>query len=213
MFGSILYLKNSIFKQKKGGMKNIEYYDNGELDKFLISDCEVCSLLPLNKKIVYGYGNKKPEIFMIIESPSKIDILNNKLLSGPPGKLMDKILLAIKRTRNKSVYITSLLKYKHENNRNPLSSEISCQIEHLNKQIKIIKPKIILILGNVVPKFVLKKENKIDELRGKIYNYHNIPTYITYHPISLIKDEKLKLLVWKDFKIIQSNLDNKYLHE
>ena len=136
MFGSILYLKNSIFKQTKGGMKNIEYYDNGELDKFLIKDCEVCSLLPLNKKIVYGYGNKKPEIFMIIESPSKIDIFNNKLLSGPPGKLMDKILLAIKRTRNKSVYITSLIKYKHENNRNPLSSEISCNIEHLNKQIK-----------------------------------------------------------------------------
>ena len=213
MFGSTLYIKNSIFKQTKGGMKNIEYYDNGELDKFLIKDCEICSLLPLNKKIVYGYGNKHPEIFMIIESPSKIDILNNKLLSGPPGKLMDKILLAIKRTRNKSVYITSLIKYKHENNRNPLSSEISCHIEHLNKQIKILKPKIILILGNVVPKLVLKKENKIDELRGKIYIYHNIPTYITYHPISLIKDEKLKLLVWKDFKTIQSNLENKYLYE
>ena len=212
MFGSILYLNKIPSKHNFEGIKDLES-DNGELDKFLTRNCKLCSSLSLNENIIYGYGNKNPEMLIIIESPSKIDILNNRLLSGPPGKLMDNILIAINRTRSKAVYITSLIKYNHKNNRNPLSSEISCNIEHLNKQIKILKPKIILILGNVVPKFVLKKENKIDELRGKIYIYHNIPTYITYHPISLIKNEKLKLLVWKDFKNIQSNLDNKYLYE
>ena len=206
MFGNTLYLDKVIFKHSVEGIKDLEK-DNGELDKFLIRDCNVCSSLSLNKNIVYGYGNKNPEMLIIIESPSKIDILNNRLLSGPPGKLMDNILIAINRTRSKAVYITSLIKYNHKNNRNPLSSEISYCKEHLKEQIKILKPKMILILGNVVPKFLLKKEKKIDKLRGVMHVYENTPTYVTYHPISLIKHEKLKLLVWKDFKIIKSFLD------
>lgn len=209
MFGSTLYLQKSISEHPNREFKSIEDYDNGELDELLTKTCEICTALSLNKKMVYGYGNKKPEIFIIIESPSKIDIINNKLLSGLPGKLMDKILFAIKRNRKKHTYITSLIKHRHENNRNPLLSEISCSLEHLNKQIRILKPKMILMLGNVVPKFLLKKENKIDELRSEMYIYDNIPTYITYHPISLIKDKRLKLLVWKDFKTIRNFLDNK----
>ena len=206
MFGSILYLNKLTSKHNIEGIKDLDN-DNGELDKFLIKDCEVCSLLPLNKKIVYGYGNKKPEIFIIIESPSKIDIINKKLLSGPPGKLMDKILIAINRTRRKSTYITSLTKKKHDNNRNPLSSEVSLCKKHLERQIQILRPKMVLILGNVLPKFLLKEDKKIDELRGVMHIFKNIPTYVTYHPISLLKNEKLKLSAWKDFKIIKSFLD------
>ena len=206
MFGSTLYLYKINSKRNFEGIKDLEN-DNGELDKFLTRNCKICSSLSLNKNIVYGYGNKNPEIFIIIESPSKIDILNNRLLSGPSGKLMDKILISINRTRIKAVYITSLIKYNQENNRNPLSSEISYCKEHLKEQIQILKPKMILILGNIVPKFLLKKEKKIDKLRGVMHVYENTPTFVTYHPISLIKHEKLKLLVWKDFKIIKSFLD------
>ena len=206
MFGSTFYINKITSTQELRGIKDLEN-DNGELDKFLIRDCKICSSLPLNEDIIYGYGNKKPEIFIIIESPNKIDILNKKLLSGPPGKLMDKILIAINRTRRKSTYITSLTKKKHDNNRNPLSSEVSCCKKHLEKQIQILKPKMILILGNVLPKFLLKEEKKIDELRGVMHIFKNIPTYVTYHPISLLKNEKLKLLAWKDFKIIKSFLD------
>ena len=208
MFGSFLYINKISSKHKIKGIKNLQN-DNGEFDKFLIRDCKVCSSLSLNKNIVYGYGNKKPEIFIIIESPSKIDILNKRLLSGPSGKLMDKILIAINRTRSKSSYITSLIKYNYKNNRNPLLSEISCSKKHLEEQIKILKPKIILILGNVLPKFLLKKEKNIDELRGVMHMFKNIPTFVTYHPNSLLKHEKLKFLVWKDFKIIKSFLDKK----
>ena len=208
MFGSTLYLNKTTSRHKTKGIKDLEN-DNGELDKFLIRDCKICSSLPSNENIVHGYGNKKPEIFIIIESPSEIDILNKKLLSGPPGKLMDKILIAINRTRKKSTYITSLIKYKHKNNLNPLSTEVSSCKEHLEQQIQILKPKMILILGNVLPKFLLKEEKKIDELRGMMHIFKNIPTYVTYHPTSLLKHEKLKLLVWKDFKIIKSFLDKK----
>jgi len=206
MFGSILYLNQLTSKHDIEGINDLDN-DNGELDKFLTTNCKFCSSLSLDENIVYGYGNKNPEILIIIESPSKIDILNNRLLSGPSGKLMDKILIAINRTRSKSVYITSLIKYRHKSNRNPLLSEISCCKEHLKEQIQILKPKMILILGNVVPKFLLKKEKKIDKLRSVMHVYENTPTYVTYHPISLIKHEKLKLLVWKDFKIIKSFLD------
>ncbi len=208
MFGSILYLNKLTSKHNIEGIKDLDN-DNGELDKFLTKNCKFCSSLSLDENIVYGYGNKNPEILIIIESPSKIDILNNRLLSGPSGKLMDKILIAINRTRSKSVYITSLIKYRHKSNRNPLLSEISYCKEHLKEQIQILKPKMILILGNVVPKFLLKKEKKIDELRGILHIYENIPTYVTYHPVSLLKHEKLKLLVWRDFKKIKSFLDKK----
>ena len=159
MFGNTLYLNKITSKHNIEEIKDLEN-DDGRLDKALIRNCKFCSSLSLNENIVYGYGNKKPEIFIILESPSKIDIINNKLLSGPSGKLMNRILSAINRTRRKSVYITSLIKYKHKINRNPLSSEISFCKEHLKEQIQILKPKIILILGNVVPKFLLKMEKK-----------------------------------------------------
>ena len=81
---------------------------------------------------------------------------------------MDKILIAINRTRRKSVYITSLIKYRHKSNRNPLLSEISCCKEHLKEQIQILKPKMILMLGNVVPKFLLKKDFPTSNTIAKI---------------------------------------------
>ena len=105
MFGSTLYLNNITSKHNFEGIKDLEN-DNGELDKFLTRNCKLCSSLSLNEKIVYGYGNKNPEIFIIIESPSKVDILNNRLLSGPSGKLMDKILIAINRTTVSYTHLT-----------------------------------------------------------------------------------------------------------
>jgi DNA polymerase len=208
LYGNHFYLDKNLSESHYNHSNSKKDNINDDLDKRLSESCDTCRKFSARKKIVYGHGVSKPEIFIILESPSEIDVHKDQLLSGLPGKLFDKILIAINKKRKKDVYISSILKYKLDNNRDPLVSDISNCIEHLNKKINIMKPKLILLLGNVVAKLLLQKGNKVNDFRNKTYHYNKIPTFITYHPASLIRDEKLKLLVWQDFKNIKFFLEN-----
>ena len=180
----------------------------GDFDKNLIQNCKNCKNKALEKKLVFGSGNLKPEILILMESPNKIDVSKGELLYGESGKLLNKILIAIGRKRLDDTYLTSILKYRPENNRYPLKSEFENCIIHLNNQIKFTNPELILFFGNNLAKLLLNEKREIDKIRLKVFNYKNKPVIITYHPNSLIKNKKLKNLVWRDFKFIKSVLNN-----
>lgn len=208
LFGEELYIdKNRYIYDYRRLNKNIGVC-NGQLDKNLTAKCRICHSDIVKEKIVYGSGNLNPEILIIMESPEKNDVLQGKLLFGNPGKLLNKILIAIKRKRDEDIYLTSLLKFRHKGNREPLYSEVKNCIEHLTEKIEFLNPKLILLFGKVVAKILLEEIGSIDDFRQKIFMYQNKPTIVTYHPISLIRNEKLKNLAWKDFKFIKSFLDN-----
>ena len=95
-----------------------------------------------------------------------------------------------------------------ESNRHILLSEFENCISHTNSLIKNINPKVILLIGKVVSNLILKKETNIDNLRGNIFYYLDIPTIVTYHPASIIESKSLKNLFWKDIKLISSILEN-----
>ena len=207
LFGDTLYLEKRFHKPNLISL-NRGYSDISKIDRELTLSCESCQKKSENHKFLFGYGNKNPKIFIIIDAPSKFDLIKNKLISGDQGKILKKALKAINVEKDKETFTTSFLKYLPEINRHILISEYESCISHTNSLIKNINPKVILLIGKVVSNLILKQESKIDNLRGKIFYYLDIPTIVTYHPASIIESKSLKNLFWRDIKLISSILEN-----
>ena len=207
LFGDTLLLEKRFHKPNLISI-NKGYSDVSKMDQELTLNCESCRKKSKKHKFLFGYGNKNPKLFIIIDSPSKFDLIKNKLISGEQGKILKKALNAINVEKDKETYTTSFLKYLPESNRHILLSEFENCISHINSLIKNVNPKVILLIGKVVSNLILKKETNIDNLRSNIFYYLNIPTTVTYHPASIIESTSLKNLFWKDIKLISSILEN-----
>ena len=122
---------------------------------------------------------------------------------GRAGKLLDKILSAIKLSRNHGVYICNVLKCRPPNNRDPLPSEVEQCEPYLIHQINLIKPRLIVALGRVAAKTLLKQDLPLKDLRSIKHDYHGTPLVATYHPAALLRNQNLKPAAWEDFKWIR----------
>ena len=127
---------------------------------------------------------------------------------GRAGKLLDKILSAIDRSRAKDVYICNVIKCRPPNNRDPLASEVEQCEPYLLKQIEIMRPKLIVALGRVAGTTLLKVEQPLKDMRGKLHDYFGTPLIVTYHPAALLRNSNFKQPTWEDFKWIKSILDS-----
>lgn len=151
------------------------------------------------KNEVLGEGPKKAKIMLIGEAPGVQEIKNGRPFVGPAGKNLDRILKKNKINR-KNIYITNLIKTKLPNNRRPNEKEIKKWIPKLRKEIKRVKPKMIVLLGNSVSEALLKK--KINGIRGKLIKLKNATYLPTYHP-SAARFTKIRKIIERDFKKIK----------
>ena len=202
LFGEELFLDPLTKKSKKSSPKlsKIERLINlsSKVDIDLSLDKE-----NIKKKVVFGSGDPNADLLIIGEFPSDYEIKDNKPFLGNSGKLLDKILMAIGYSRSAKVYLTYLIKYKIDGFRYPLNSEINKSIPLLKKQIEIIKPKIIVGLGNVVGKALTNENLSMDLMRDKVHNFYSYPLKITYCPNTLLREQSLKKLAWEDFQFIR----------
>ena len=205
LFGDTLFL-NKRFHKPDLIRINKDLIDISMIDQELTLSCETCLKKSKLQKFLYGYGNKNPKLFILIDSPSKFDLITSKFISGNQGKILKKALNAIKVEKGKDTYITSFLKYLPKNNRHILQSEFENCVSHLDRLIRYVNPKVILLVGKVISNLMLKKETNIDRLRSNIFYYLDLPTVVTYHPASIIDSKNLKNLFWEDIKLIRSIL-------
>ena len=159
-----------------------------------------------NNNFIFGSGDSNADLLLIGEAPGEEENLKGELFIGRVGKLLDKILKAIGYSRSNKTYITSIIKWKLPDSRDPLPSEVDECLPFLIGQINIIKPKIIVALGKVTGRILLKKDIILEEMRNKKYYFNSIPLVVTYHPATLLRDESLKKQTWKDFKYIRDFL-------
>ena len=183
-----------------------------EIDKSLIIDPEF-------PQLVYGKGDINATILFIGEAPGKNEALVGLPFVGAAGKNFDKLLSSINLTLEQC-YVANILKYRPPKNRLPKSDEMQRHIPYLLKQISIIKPKIIVTLGNISTKLALsnfsvsvyeKTKNKIgtvSKLHGKNYQIslgkNSFVLIPLYHPAASIHNIKLRKTLRDDFQIIQS---------
>ena len=208
LFGNELYLQlSTVYTNKLNEHTQTETAN--KLEKFYKSIylCQNCKLGKTRKNFVFGSGDSNADLFLVGEAPGKTEDLIGQPFVGQAGQLLDKILSAIGKNRDNGVFITNVLKCRPPNNRTPLSSEISeCQ-PYLIKQIKLIQPKLIVALGRIAGKTLLKKELTLSEMRKSKYNFFGTPLRITYHPSALLRKPDLKRLAWDDFKWVKNYLE------
>ena len=165
-----------------------------------ISLCQECSLGAKRNNFVFGVGDPNAELMLIGDAPRKEEDLEGEPFVGRAGKLLNKILAAINKNRLEGVYLANILKCRPPGNRDPLSSEVDKCEPYLLKQIELIKPKLIMALGKVSAKTLLKNEIPMDKMRGTVYNYYGTPLKVTYHPDSLIRNPDFRKSAWEDFQ-------------
>src|SRR5262249_33707614 len=119
---------------------------------------------------------------------------------GAAGHLLDQILAAIDCPRA-TVFIANIVKCRPPQNRKPLPDEAAACMPYLQRQIQLIKPKVILALGATAAEALLGAKRSLGELRGKVHRYGGIPLVVTYHPAALLRNPHWKKPTWDDVRI------------
>ncbi len=180
-------------QEKAENLKNLEEGVKG---------CSNCQLRKGCRQVVFGEGNPHALIMLVGEGPGGEEDKQGRPFVGAAGKLLDKILEAI-NTDRQEVYIANVVKCRPPNNRNPAPEEIKACYPHLQKQIEIIKPKIIISLGAVPAKILIDPKAQITRLRGKWVEKDEFKIMPTFHPAALLRDPKKKKPVWQDFQEVE----------
>ncbi|UCE05183.1 MAG: uracil-DNA glycosylase [bacterium] len=167
-----------------------------------IKDCKQCGLANNRTKLVFGSGNPNSKIMLIGEAPGFNEDREGKPFVGNAGQLLDKILKAIHLSRN-DVFITNVVKCHPPQNRDPLPEECEACNFILKRQLEIIEPQFILILGRIAAKILLETEESIANLRGRVYQVYGAKAVVTYHPAALLRNTNLKRHTWEDVQIFQ----------
>jgi uracil-DNA glycosylase family 4 len=165
----------------------------------LIHDCSKCRLRETRTKFVFGVGNPNADIVVIGEAPGADEDLKGEPFVGRAGQLLNKILEATGFKREE-VYICNIVKNRPPANRNPLPDEVDACKPYLDKQLDLIKPKLLLLLGRVASESLLKTKEPLNKLRGKVHNYKGYKVMITFHPAALLRNPNWKKDTWEDMK-------------
>ena len=208
LFGNELYLLNHPLICTNSELKTELAINGQELKDYknLICNCQKCPLGSSRTNFVFGSGDPDADLLLIGEAPGKHEDLQGEPFVGRAGKLLDDILKAIQKKRGDGVYIANVLKCRPPNNRDPLPSEVEECEPFLMKQINLIKPKLIVALGRVAGKTLLKLDVPLKEMREKTFDYNGTPLRVTYHPAALLRNSNLKKPAWIDFQWIQAYL-------
>jgi uracil-DNA glycosylase len=164
-----------------------------------VIQCVLCGLSITRKNAVPGSGSINRKIILIGEAPGKNEDETGSPFVGSAGKILDQALIDA-RIERKEIYITNVVKCRPPNNRVPTDEEIRiCTNQYLKKEIDIISPKIICILGATALKSLLGLKS-MTPYRGKIVKRPPLKYFITYHPAATIYNNKLKQIFFEDIQ-------------
>ncbi len=151
------------------------------------NNCENCPLYKTKTNTVFGVGNKNAKLMFVGEAPGESEDLSGVPFVGAAGKLFDKYLSAIGLSRDE-VYIANILKCRPPKNRDPEPSEEEACIGFLREQTKLISPKLIVCLGRVSAKRLIKEDFKITKEHGVWFKKGPFRMCAVYHPSALLRD-------------------------
>jgi len=146
-------------------------------------------------------GDKNADWFFIGEGPGEQEDLQGKPFVGPAGKLLDEMLKALGLSRFKQVYIANVVKCRPPQNRVPKPDEIQSCLPYLLEQIRLVEPKIIVVLGKTAATALLERDEALAKLRGNIHAFAGIPLIVTYHPAYLLRNPADKKKSWQDLQL------------
>jgi len=165
--------------------------------------CRRCRLAETRHSVVFGEGDLHAGLMFIGEGPGADEDAAGRPFVGEAGRLLDKMILAMK-FRREEVYIANVVKCRPPGNRVPQDDEAAECIGYLRKQIELVRPEVIVLLGATALRFLLGKEG-IRRCRGVWHDYRGIPVMPTYHPAYLLRQNAAKRDVWNDLKLVMKH--------
>ncbi len=171
-----------------------------------LGDCTRCKLHRLGRRqIVFGVGNPDAELMFIGEAPGHDEDEQGIPFVGRAGQLLTKIIEAIS-LRREDVYIGNVIKCRPPENRNPEPDEVASCEPFLFRQVQAIKPRVIVALGTFAAQALLRTNDPISRLRGKVFRYGAARLVPTFHPAYLLRSPERKREVWEDMKKVRALL-------
>jgi DNA polymerase len=170
-----------------------------------VISCVSCNLSKSRKNAVPGIGNEKSDVIFVGEAPGRNEDLQGKPFVGTAGQILSEALEYAGFTRDQ-VYITNVVKCRPPNNRQPITEERDACRQYLSEELKIIKPKIICILGNTAYSSLLDG-SAITKNRGKLVKNNDQLYFVTVHPAAIIYNPGLRQVLKDDFVLLAKTLD------
>jgi DNA polymerase len=173
-----------------------------------IGDCTRCKLHPQRTHIVYGEGNPRAQLMFVGEGPGADEDATGRPFVGRAGQLLDRMIEAIGLKREE-VYIANVVLCRPPGNREPEPDEVATCEPFLYRQINVIKPKLVVALGGVATKTLLRTKAPISKLRGRFFDFRGTKLLPTFHPAFLLRSPNMKKEAWEDLKKVRDFLQGK----
>ncbi len=183
-------------------LKTITPTTDWETLRAAVVNCTACGLDKTRTQTVFGVGNLNAELMVIGEAPGFYEDKKGEPFVGRAGQLLNAMLESVELNRSQ-VYIANILKCRPPNNRDPLPEEVNLCTSFLEKQIALIRPKLLLAVGRIAAHYLLNTKSSLAQIRGKIHHFGNLntPLIVTYHPAYLLRNPRDKSKAFQDLQL------------
>ncbi|AGA34856.1 Uracil-DNA glycosylase, family 4 [Thioalkalivibrio nitratireducens DSM 14787] len=164
-----------------------------------VAECAACAELAARRtQTVFGVGDPDADWLFIGEAPGAEEDRCGEPFVGRAGLLLDNMLAALGLRRGENVYIANILKCRPPGNRDPKTEEAAACRGYLDRQIELIRPRVIVAVGRVPAQALLDTDAPLGRLRGRDLQYRGVPLVVTYHPAYLLRSPTEKARAWQD---------------
>ena len=169
-------------------------------------DCTKCGLCSTRNKVVFGVGDRTARILFVGEGPGEQEDLQGEPFVGAAGKLLDDMLSIIDLDRT-NVYIANIVKCRPPRNRDPETEEQDACFGYLREQIRLIQPKLIVCLGRIAAKRLIREDYRITKEHGTWVERDGVWYTAIYHPSALLRDPSKRPETFSDLLAIRTKLE------
>ena len=168
--------------------------------------CTRCGLCERRHNVVFGVGNQHADILLVGEGPGEQEDRKGEPFVGPAGQLLDDMLSIIDLSRKDNCYIANIVKCRPPGNRDPLETEQDACIDYLRQQVALIRPKIIVCLGRIAAKRLIREDFRITREHGQWTQKEGIWMTAIYHPSALLRDVNKRPETFEDLLAIRAKI-------
>lgn len=196
---------------KEGSVESTVVDVAGELRR-LAAEAEACRACPLGgvrTQAVFGVGNPRAEVMFVGEAPGFHEDKQGEPFVGAAGQLLTKLIETKLGLKRADVYICNTLKCRPPGNRDPLPAEVEACRPFLEQQLELIKPRVVVALGNYAAKLLLETQTGISRLRGNRFPFRGAMLIPTFHPAAALRGGAAAEGIGEDFEEIRRALDER----
>jgi DNA polymerase len=170
-----------------------------------LAGCRRCPLAARRTQVVFGVGNPSARVVFVGEGPGADEDRQGEPFVGRAGQLLNAMLRAVE-LRREEVYIANIVKCRPPGNRDPEPAEAATCMPFLRRQIELIKPEVIVLLGKTAARYLLGTQAPISSFRGRWTTWQGVDVLPTFHPAYLLRSPTAKAQAWSDLKALRGRL-------